>query len=482
MTVPMRHLIVLLPGTMGSVLQKDGHDVWALSGQALGSFLLSAGASLQALRMHGDDWQRDDLGDGIRGTRIIEDLHSVPGLAEHAGYSVILRRICEQFDLEAGQVQAPQDDVNFYPFPYDWRRDCRATARMLKAFVDKQLPRWRAASGAADAQVILIGHSLGGLVSRYYLEALDGWRDCRALISVGSPHRGAIGALDVLSNGFKNLFLDLSDIVRSFPSAYQILPTYAVVNVDGHFVRPAETDAIPNLDRERARLARAEFLDHTRVAAVANQSVPGYQQRTIPWIGTRHDTWQSAAMQGGKLVASYDPPDGLDPMLANGDGTVPRVSAVPADLDGQGLERFVVERHAWLTNNEMALEPLLDTLTQLAAHGSGVLYGAPEFPHPAVNVKLEPLHLAGEPVHIGLRLMNAGDRPQALNVQVDPVGQAGSRVVQSAPVNTQQSTDVALEKLAPGLYQLTVAAPVSGPLAPAPVHGVFEIADPATNQ
>jgi hypothetical protein len=215
---------------------------------------------------------------------------------------------------------------------------------------------------------------------------------------------------------------------------------------------------------------------------VANQSVPGYQQRTIPWIGTRHDTWQSAAMQGGKLVASYDPPDGLDPMLANGDGTVPRVSAVPADLDGQGLERFVVERHAWLTNNEMALEPLLDTLTQLAAHGSGVLYGAPEFPHPAVNVKLEPLHLAGEPVHIGLRLMNAGDRPQALNVQVDPVGQAGSRVVQSAPVNTQQSTDVALEKLAPGLYQLTVAAPVSGPLAPAPVHGVFEIADPATNQ
>jgi len=482
MTTPMRHLIVLLPGTMGSVLQKDGRDVWALSGQALGSFLLSAGSALQALRMQGDDWQLDDLGDGIRGTRIIEDLYSIPGLAEHAGYSVILRRICEQFDLQAGSIQTPQDDLNFYPFPYDWRRDCRATARMLKAFVDRQLPRWREASGAADAQVILIGHSLGGLVSRYYLEAMEGWRDCRALIAVGSPHRGAIGALDVLSNGFKNFFLDFSDLVRSLPSAYQILPTYPAVNVAGQFVRVGETDAIPNLERERARLAREEFLEYTRAAAVANQALPGYQRRTIPWIGTRHDTWQSAVMQAGKLVASYDPPAGLDPTLAHGDGTVARFSAVPADLDGQGLERFVVERHAWLTNNEMALEPLLDTLTQLSATGAGTLYGAPEFPHPAVNLKLEPLHAAGEPVTLGLKLVNGGDQPQTLNVQVDPVGQAGRRAQQSVQVSSQQPAEVAFEALGAGLYQVTVAAPVAGPMAPATVHGVFEIADPALHQ
>jgi pimeloyl-ACP methyl ester carboxylesterase len=480
MTIPMRHLVILLPGTMGSVLQKDGRDVWALSGQALGSFLFTLGNGLKVLKMDGDDWQRDDLGDGIRGARIIEDLHSVPGLAEHAGYSVILRRICEQFGVEQGSITAPQDDINFYPFPYDWRRDCRATARMLKAFVDQQLPRWRAASGASDAQVIMIGHSLGGLISRYYLEALEGWRDCRAVVTVGSPHRGAVGALDVLSNGFKKLFLDLSDVVRSFPSSYQILPTYANVKVNGQYVRPAETDAIPNLDRERARLAREEFLDFARVSAIANQKLPGYQQRLIPWVGTRQTTLQSAEVEAGKLVASYDPPDGLDTTLAQGDGTVTRVSAVPADLDGQGLERFVVERHGWLTNNEMALEPLLDTLTQLAARGTGVLYGAPEFPHPALNVKLEPLHLAGAPVTIGLKLVNAGDQPQTLNLRLEPVGQAGSP--SSRPVQvSSQAQDLSLEGLKAGLYQITVEAPVSGPQAPSPVHGVFEVADPAVS-
>ena len=31
----MRDVIVLLPGIMGSVLQKDGKDAWALSGGAL---------------------------------------------------------------------------------------------------------------------------------------------------------------------------------------------------------------------------------------------------------------------------------------------------------------------------------------------------------------------------------------------------------------------------------------------------------------
>jgi hypothetical protein len=47
----MRDLIVLLPGITGSVLQKDGHDIWALSGSALWNALTSLGDSLQSLRL-----------------------------------------------------------------------------------------------------------------------------------------------------------------------------------------------------------------------------------------------------------------------------------------------------------------------------------------------------------------------------------------------------------------------------------------------
>ena len=31
---PMKDLIVILPGILGSVLQKDSKDLWAVSGQA----------------------------------------------------------------------------------------------------------------------------------------------------------------------------------------------------------------------------------------------------------------------------------------------------------------------------------------------------------------------------------------------------------------------------------------------------------------
>src|SRR5262245_56642879 len=98
------------------------------------------GKSLQAMRITNEDWQKDDLGDGIKATRIIQDLHSVPFLIEHNGYSVILRRIPEYFDVTVGDIYDPLEDANFFPYPWDWRRDCRAEARKLQNFIDNQLP------------------------------------------------------------------------------------------------------------------------------------------------------------------------------------------------------------------------------------------------------------------------------------------------------------------------------------------------------
>ncbi|HRE29847.1 MAG TPA: hypothetical protein PK954_24610, partial [Anaerolineales bacterium] len=207
--------------------------------------------------------------------------------------------------------------------------DNRVSARKLGRFVETQLPKWRAWSGASDAQVILIGHSMGGLVARFYVEALGGWKHCRALITIGSPHRGALGAVDTLSNGFKKLVWDFSGLVRSFSSIHQLLPVYPAVRVDGAWVRPAETDAIPNVERERAVAARVEFHDAIRLARESHLNEPGYRQLLIPWVGTRQDTSQSAEVVNGVLRLSYDPPAGLAAALADGDGTVPRVSTTP---------------------------------------------------------------------------------------------------------------------------------------------------------
>ncbi len=114
----------------------------------------------------------DDLGDGIKATSLIQDTHFVPGLVKIDGYTAIARRIQDEFDVTPG--------TNYFEFPYDWRRDNRVAAHQLERFINQHLPLWRDASGAKNAKVILIAHSMGGLVSRYYLEVLGGWQNCRA--------------------------------------------------------------------------------------------------------------------------------------------------------------------------------------------------------------------------------------------------------------------------------------------------------------
>lgn len=474
MAIKMRHLVIALPGVMGSVLQRNGKDAWALSGQAVWQYLITLGNSLQHLRIVDEDWQRDDLGDGIRATRLIQDVHSIPFLVEHAGYSVLVRRIKEFFDVVEGSIDAPRADANFFPFPYDWRRDCRVAARKLQKFIERQLPAWRGSSGAGDAKVILIGHSMGGLISRYYLECMEGWRDCAAVFTVGSPHRGALKILNLLSNGIP--FPGLTDLVRSFRPAYQILPTYQVVDAGGGFLRPAEI-AIPHIDQAKAVEARKEFLDAIRKAAEKNRGEPGYQQLTIPWVGTRHDTLQSASLRNGKLTVGYEPPGGVDTDLADGDGTVARVSAIPADLEGQGTARYAVERHGWLTNNAMALDPLLDTIREKAAPGTKTLFEM-ERPLAMINLRLESLFQPGEPVSMLVKLSGDTDKPQKLSIKAKPVGHRGSGATQIVQAQRGAHTIVELGELEPGLYTLTVGPRRSGRQTPLPVHGVFEVLAP----
>ncbi|OUC06475.1 lecithin:cholesterol acyltransferase, partial [Litorilinea aerophila] len=221
----MRDMVVVLPGITGSVLQKDGRDLWAISGQAVWRILASLGDTLQDLLLVGDDPAVDDLGDGIRATGVIQDLHMVPGLVKIDGYSGLRRLFTQEFEVVPG---SPDDErpANYFEFAYDWRRDNRYAARKLQELVNRKLPQWRDHSGAQDARVILVAHSMGGLISRYYLEVLQGWRDCRALITFGTPYRGSVNALGYLANGYKQLFLDLTEVMRSFTAAYQLLPIY----------------------------------------------------------------------------------------------------------------------------------------------------------------------------------------------------------------------------------------------------------------
>lgn len=46
--------------------------------------------------------------------------------------------------------------------------------------------------GCGISRVHLVGHSLGGLIARYYTEHLGGHRLVESLVSLGTPHRGTV--------------------------------------------------------------------------------------------------------------------------------------------------------------------------------------------------------------------------------------------------------------------------------------------------
>jgi hypothetical protein len=53
---PLGDVVVLLPGILGSVLQRDGKDVWAPSPGALGRGVWTLERSVTSLQLTSDPW------------------------------------------------------------------------------------------------------------------------------------------------------------------------------------------------------------------------------------------------------------------------------------------------------------------------------------------------------------------------------------------------------------------------------------------
>ena len=475
----MRDIVILLPGITGSVLRKDGKDLWAISGQIAWKTLTRAGSSLQQLILEEDDPEADELGDGIKATQLMRDAHLVPGLVKIDGYSRLSRLITDNFAVIHGSTEG-DNPANFFEFPYDWRRDNRVAARLLKRLIDQRLLQWRKYSGAVDAKVILLVHSMGGLVARYYLEVLEGWQDCRALITFGTPFRGSVNALHYLANGYKKLFLDLTDVMRSFTSIYQLLPIYKIVQVAGAYRRVAETDGMPGIIRERAEQALA-FHRAIETAVTNHLDIAQYREKMykiIPIVGTQQPTFQSAAFANGRLTVSQQLPSGMDALLDGGDGTVPYVSAIPIELSNEYRESFIAERHSSLQNNRRVLSDLINRLKHMQIQGLEAIRGAEvsmeTAARAAIRVDLDDLYLADEPVVLRAQLVNMHVQPKAVILRIEPVAAANSRIEAEFHEDSDGWT-LTVDALPRGLYRIEVRTREAGPQAPTSVHDLLEV-------
>jgi pimeloyl-ACP methyl ester carboxylesterase len=351
----MRDVVVLLPGITGSVLRKNGKVVWGYSAGTIGRTLATLGDSLERdLALPDDDPDIDDLGDGIVADALMPDLHLLPGLWKIDGYGKIVKAITSSFEVTEGK--------NFFQFPYDWRRHNRVAARKLAREAGLWLDAWRYSSGNADAKLILVAHSMGGLVSRYYLECLDGWRNTRALVSFGTPYQGSPDALDTLANGMTWGPLDLSALARQMTSIYQLLPVYPCYDAgDGRLVRVGETAGIPKVDAAKAAAALA-FHREIEAAVESHKKDQKYldaRYRIYPVVGIGQRTNLSARSKNGKVEMLQT----FEGKSLFGDGTVPRVAAIPIELGQNPMAAYAGTKHGSLQNTDHVILNLTGFLT-----------------------------------------------------------------------------------------------------------------------
>lgn len=122
-----------------------------------------------------------------------------------------------------------------YASGYDWRQDNARSAQRLAAVVQ------RAREDCDDEKVIIVAHSMGGLVSRYFCKELGGERHVRALFLVASPTHGAPKGYVYLKGGMPlggaiDSFIRVAllhkvmqessrPLLRKMPSIYQLAPS-----------------------------------------------------------------------------------------------------------------------------------------------------------------------------------------------------------------------------------------------------------------
>ena len=437
----VRDLVVFLPGIMGSTLSRDGKMVWGPS----------AGAALRAVRTFGGSIKQLELPDGVGdehpGDRVepvavMPDLHVLPGLwTIQVGYERLAGWLESAFGLVRVTAEGPPG--NFLPVAYDWRLSNRYNGRRLKALVEPALERWRGRDGVyADARVIFICHSMGGLVARWYIQREGGAAVTAKLITLGTPHRGALNSLEQLVNGVRKgpgpFRVNLTGFARSLPAAYQLLPEYACLESASGLAKTTET-VVPELS---AAMAADAMRFHDQLDDPANPSwETGFDLHLIQ--GQKQQTATTARLSGGRVV----PSPAIEGREEGGDATVPALSAMPRAVRPRSpLLKHVTERHGALQANQSVFDEIEGILT-----ASEVVHRAPtELP---VDVRVAEVLDPGEELAVEAVFPDGG----AVPLEAVLVDEAGATIDRERLTKRAEGYGATFDPPPAGAYQVRVA-------------------------
>jgi len=294
-----------------------------------------------------------------------------------------------------------KEGKNLYVCPYDWRKCNENAAEVLATLIDKAY-----AANGTDSDITLVAHSMGGLVSRYYLEsgkfnARPAFTAVHNLITLGTPHRGAPLALTAAMGMEKRLFLSADQVKElvndaRYPSLYQLMPSpvepFAWDDTLGKEYSPVDVydPAVAGklgLNQQNLDAARA-------FRAVLDQGKPPAGVRYFFFGGTRQVT--TSYVYVGATVRKMDIEDA-------GDGTVPAWSSGL----GSGVQcQPVGGEHATIYKND----GLRQTLARLLGY-SAMLTAAAAIQGVEVAIR-ERVSEPQQPVHVALSFRSSVTKVQ----------------------------------------------------------------------
>ncbi len=170
-------------------------------------------------------------------------------------YGAIIRTLALAGGYHQGTlgVKNSMRSRNYYVFYYDWRYDNVDSARALDRFISQIQDDY----GDPNLKVDIVAHSMGGLLTRYYIrygtqDVLNGnefnvtgagGEKVRKVVLLGTPNFGSLSAVQSLTVGHQiGLTRIPPEVLATMPSIYQLLPHALnswMVTTDG---KPLERD------------------------------------------------------------------------------------------------------------------------------------------------------------------------------------------------------------------------------------------------
>jgi pSer/pThr/pTyr-binding forkhead associated (FHA) protein len=316
--------IVFVPGFMGSELWRGSDRIWPAVRYPLSQPEIYRLPDTTPLEPR-----------AVAGEVVI-----VPGLIKLDRYNRVADYLIEALGYERGK------DV--LEFPYDWRQDVRDSAMRLGRAIEEWPVR---------GPITIIAHSMGCLVSRWYVEKLGGRDKVGRMVLLGGPHLGAPRAVTTLVPGARLLPFGLAgdrltETFATFPSTYQLLPWgNAGTDEDGSPLNLFDDDRwLPENSRPLLRAAR-DFRRRLGLrSSVPAVSIFGYGLKTMTGLRVRRNEdrrWE-------RVEFDVEP---------GGDETVPQASAI---LPGSEIHPVRQNHGALYVDSDVKMRLKLELLRDTA--------------------------------------------------------------------------------------------------------------------